>query len=158
MACPNPLLCWYDTIDVGLLGIGFTPTWSDPCVYTHESDDTFTILTLYIDGILISGRNLGVVKGLKKALMDRFATTDMGEVSLVLSMDVTRNYGDGLLRKNMTFIIIWRGTGCWTATPFTRRDVGHKFPSNNPRISYSEDKLLGAQGVDFYQTVVGSVI
>ena len=58
----------YDTIDVALAGIDFTPKSSDPCVYTHESDDTFAILTFYV------GRHpdqwkpsldLGVVKRLK---------------------------------------------------------------------------------------------
>ena len=26
---------WYDNSDLALLGIGFTPTSSDPCVYAH---------------------------------------------------------------------------------------------------------------------------
>ena len=80
---------------MALLGIGFAPTSSDACVSTHGSDDTFAILTLYVDDILISGSNHGVVKRLKKALMDRFAMTDMGEVSLILAMNVTRSYEEG---------------------------------------------------------------
>ena len=38
-----------------------------------------------------------MVKRLRKALMDRFAMTDMGEVSLILGMAVTRNYDAGTL-------------------------------------------------------------
>ena len=85
----------YDTIDVALLGIGFTPTSSDPCVFTRGSNDTCAMLTLCLDDILISRSNHGVVKRLKKALMDRFAMTDMGEVSLILAMNVTRSYEEG---------------------------------------------------------------
>ena len=68
----------YDTIDVALLGIGFTPTSSDPCVFTRGSNDTCAMLTLCLDDILISRSNHGVVKRLKKALMDRFAMTGHG--------------------------------------------------------------------------------
>lgn len=88
---------WYVTIDVALLGIDVTPASSDPCVYTDGSDDTFAILKLYVDDILISGSNLGVDKRLKKAPMDRFATTGLGEINPILGMNATRNYGDGTL-------------------------------------------------------------
>lgn len=42
---------WYDTIGAALLGMGITPTSSDPCVYTHGSDETFVILIMYADNI-----------------------------------------------------------------------------------------------------------
>ena len=80
-----------------MLGTGFTPTLSDPCVYTSGSDDTFAILIPYVDDILITGRSEEVVKRLKKALMNRFAMTDMGEVSRILGMAVNRDYDAGTL-------------------------------------------------------------
>ena len=51
-----------------------------------------TILTLYVDDILLSGANQKVVQRLEKALMDLFAMTDMDEVSLILGMSVCRDY------------------------------------------------------------------
>ena len=45
-------MLWYDTVDVVLVVIGFRPTQSDPCVYTHGSGVTLVVLTLYIDNIL----------------------------------------------------------------------------------------------------------
>lgn len=36
-----------DTVNAGMLIVGFTPTQSDPSVYTPGSGDTFVILTLY---------------------------------------------------------------------------------------------------------------
>ena len=77
---------------MALLGIGFTPTSSDPCVYTHSSNDTFAFLTLYVDDILVSESNHGVVKRQKKVRMDRFAMMDMGELSLILGLNATRIY------------------------------------------------------------------
>lgn len=48
---------WYGTIDASQLEIGFTPTKSDPCVYTdgHIKDNDFAIPTLYVDDILLAG-------------------------------------------------------------------------------------------------------
>ena len=78
---------WYDTIDEALLGIRFTPTSSDRCVYTtYGSYDTCE----NSDDVLISGSNLGVVHRLKKALMDCFPMANTDEVSLILGM--SKNY------------------------------------------------------------------
>ena len=45
-------LLWYSTIDGVLVVIGFGPTQSDSCVYTHGSGVTLVILTLYVDNIV----------------------------------------------------------------------------------------------------------
>ena len=150
----SPVL-WYDTIDAALLGIGFTPTLSDPCVYTHGSDDTFAILTLHVDDILITGRSEEVVKRLKKALMDRFAMTDMGEVSLILGMAVTRDYDAGTLtitQKDYVKNILER-FGMLNSNP------GHT-PGYGPELSNEQpgEKLLSATAVKLYQATVGSVL
>ena len=55
-----------------MLTVGFTPTKSDPCVYTHGRGDTFVVLTLYVDDILVTGKDEKVVEQLKKALTDRY--------------------------------------------------------------------------------------
>ena len=57
----SPVL-WYDTIDGVLVVIRFRPTRSDPCVYTHGSGVTLVILTLYVDGILITGKGPTLVE------------------------------------------------------------------------------------------------
>ena len=49
--------------------IGFTPTQSDPCVYTHGSGITLAIQTLYVDDILITGKDPTPVEQKKRACM-----------------------------------------------------------------------------------------
>lgn len=65
----SPVL-WHDTIDGVLVVVGFNPTQSDPCVYTRGSGDTLVLLTLYVDDILISGKDPALVNKLKKTLKD----------------------------------------------------------------------------------------
>ena len=89
----SPVL-WYDTIDEVLVVIGFRLTKSDPCVYTHGSGVTLVILTLYIDDILITGKDPTLVNQ-KKKLKEIFEMTDMEEVSRILGMEVTHDYNEG---------------------------------------------------------------
>ena len=66
----SPVL-WYDTIDGELVVIGFRPTQSDPCEYTHGSGVTLVILTLYIDDVLITGKGPTLVEQKKKELKEK---------------------------------------------------------------------------------------
>ena len=82
--------------------IGFRPTQSYPCVYTHGSGVALVILTLYVDDILITGKGPTLVEQKKKELKERFEMTDMGEVSRILGMEVTRDYDEGTLAITQT--------------------------------------------------------
>ena len=53
------------------------------------------ILTLYVDDVLLLGKYLLVLRPIKQKLMSRFSMTDMGTVSLVLEMGVTRGHEKG---------------------------------------------------------------
>ena len=55
------------------------------------------ILTLYVDDLMLAGGDKAVPKMLQEKLMSRFATTDMGDISMILSMQVTRNGEGGTL-------------------------------------------------------------
>ena len=46
-------------------------------------------LVLYVHHVLIMGSNTGLIQVLKKALMNRFAMKDMGNVSVTLGMQTS---------------------------------------------------------------------
>ena len=46
---------------------------------------------MYVDGLLLLGGNTPLLKDLKIKLVDRFTMTDMGDVSMVLGMQITRD-------------------------------------------------------------------
>lgn len=66
-------------------------------VNTHRHDETFAVLSLYVDEIMISGKHHGVGRRLKKASVNRFTMTDIGEPSPFRGMTVTRKYEEGTL-------------------------------------------------------------
>ena len=81
----------FNNIDDSLRDIGFTSTASDPCVYIFGSDDNLSVLTMYVDDLLLLQGNTTQLKDLSIQLMDLFAMTDMGNVSTVLGMQFTRD-------------------------------------------------------------------
>ena len=150
----SPVL-WYDTIDGVLVGIGFRPTQSEPCVYTHGSGVTLVILTLYVDDILIAGKDPTLAEQKKKELKERFEMTDMEKISRILGMEVTRDYDEGTLaitRTTSVDNILER---------FGMQDVNAAHtPGYGPELSAEqpEDKLLGAEATKLYQSITGSLL
>ncbi|CAM9435336.1 unnamed protein product, partial [Sphacelaria rigidula] len=54
-------------------------------------NDVVIILTLYMDDLLLVGADIQVIQSIKQKLVKWFKMTDMGDVSLVLGMQVTRD-------------------------------------------------------------------
>ena len=88
---------WFGTMDDHLSNIGFHSLKSDPCVSVLEDKTGTAILTLYVDDILLLDNNKQLLVNLKKQLMGRFKMTDLGDVSKVLDMNVTRDRENGMI-------------------------------------------------------------
>ena len=82
---------WFNTINDSLRGIGSKASASDPCVYIFGSNDNLSVLTMYLDDLLLLGGNTPLLKDLKMQLMNRFAMNDIGDVSMVLGMQIIRD-------------------------------------------------------------------
>ena len=90
------------------MGIAFKALKSDPCVYIFNGtttmkqelstdDDSTVILTLYVNNVLLAGGNKAALEMIKGTLVSRFKMSDMGDVSRVLGMQVTRDGQTGSL-------------------------------------------------------------
>ena len=88
---------WFGTIDDHLSNIALRSLKLGPCVYVFEDKTSTAILTLYVDDILLLGNNKQLLGKLKKQLMDRFEMTDLGDVSKVLGMNITRDRENGTI-------------------------------------------------------------
>ena len=91
----------------------------------------------------------------KKGLKERFEITDMGEVSRILGMEVTRDYDEGTLVITQTAYVdnILKRFGMQDA------NAAHA-PGYGPELSLEqpEDKLLGAEATELYQPITGSLL
>ena len=90
---------WWKTIDPLLITLEFIPLKSDTCIYIYRKNGIAITLTLHVDDLLFVGTYIQKIESIKRKLIDRFKMTDMGDVSLVLGMLVTRD------RQNKTLTI-----------------------------------------------------
>ena len=145
---------WWKTIDPLLITLEFVPLKSDTWSYIYRKNGIVIILTLYVDDLLV-GADIQVIAGIKRKLMDMLKMTDMGDTSLVLGMQVTRDRQNETLtisQENCTKSILekFSMTNCKpTSTPGHGPELSTKQP---------EDTLLNEEETQRYQAITGSVM
>ena len=79
---------WNRKLFKGLKKLGFQQTESDHCVWIN--DKTGVIIVIWVDDLLIFGKEPGSVKGVKADLKKEFEMKDLGEVQYFLGIQVIR--------------------------------------------------------------------
>ena len=71
---------------------GGTRSNEDPCLYTKKcSDESSIALILYVDDMLIVGKNKDELSLLKKNLSQTFDMKDLGDAKYILGMCITHD-------------------------------------------------------------------
>ena len=107
---------------------GYRKTQADHCVFVKRfNGGDFLILLLYVDDMLIVGRNHMEIRALKKALSGSFSMKDMGPAKKILGMHIVRDRTKKLLwlsqEKYVTKVL--QRFGMESAKP-----VGSTLPTN----------------------------
>ena len=70
----------------------YTRSETDHFLYTKRAKDgSLMVLILYVDDMLIAGRNDYEIDALKKRLMDAFEMKDLGDANHILGMRIIRD-------------------------------------------------------------------
>ena len=72
----------------------------DPCVYVKDDSSSKVFIVLYVDDLLVIGSSEVDISKTKAVLMTKFATKDLGDVSLILGIQVSRDRLKGTLDIN----------------------------------------------------------
>ena len=146
---------WFGTKDDHLSNTGFRSLKSDPCVYVFGDKTDTDILTLYVDDILLLGNNKQLLGKLKKQLMNRFEMTNLGDVSKVLGMNVTRD------RENGTIIIDQKGYTEDIVERYGLTNYNVTFPPGveaEISLDQSADRMLDEHEKQRYQSIAGALM
>ncbi|XP_073281876.1 uncharacterized protein [Primulina huaijiensis] len=81
---------WHEKFDKVVLSNGFKINESDKCVYIKGTRESYVIVCLYVDDILIMGNNQELIKGTKKMLTKYFDMKDMGIADVILGIKIFR--------------------------------------------------------------------
>ena len=80
---------WFQECKKQLLTMGFSQGYSDPCLFIHR--DRKLIIMVYVDDLTIVCKILEHVRWFKQAFSERFKIKDLGEISKILGIRITRD-------------------------------------------------------------------
>ncbi|GAA0173953.1 hypothetical protein LIER_27448 [Lithospermum erythrorhizon] len=81
-----------------MLHHGFKRTLMDHCIYMRKKTAAeFIVLLLYVDDMLIMGKNTNEIMDLKVRLSENFEMKELDRAEHILGMEIKRNRAQGLL-------------------------------------------------------------
>ena len=144
--------CWNTTLDDQLKDMGFIQSTSDPCVYKNSGGETF-LIGVYVDDIILAGKNDKIIDEVKKALGAKFNIKDMGKLHYFLEMNIQQDEKTG---------------NVWIGQPAYVESILKKFGMNNSKLVSTpidpNTKLTKTtdheQSIDqqLYQSAIGSLL
>lgn len=85
---------WYGKFTREMKQMGFRVSVCDPCVFIH--DGAGVIVAIWVDDLLLFGKDEAEIRGIKAKLSATFKMTDEGACSFYLGMHVTKD-SDGVM-------------------------------------------------------------
>ena len=82
--------------------IGFKRCEANHYCYVKFFDNSYIILLLYVDDMLISGSSTEEINNLKKQLLKQFAMKDLGAAKQMLVMRIIRDKANGTLKLSQS--------------------------------------------------------
>ena len=80
--------CWYEQLSTQLECTGFRQTKADPCLFYKWESGRLTVISIYVDDLILLADLLGEMMQLKHQLSAMFKMTDMGNLSYCLGIGV----------------------------------------------------------------------
>ncbi|SOV02711.1 uncharacterized protein UDID_18007 [Ustilago sp. UG-2017a] len=96
---------WNIELDTHLRSIGFHCMPSTPCLYSRGMGDQLTVITAYVDDMLITSPCRREVDRTKAEIMDKWGTEDNGPVREFLGIKITRERRQGRITLDLTAYI-----------------------------------------------------
>lgn len=89
---------WFMKLDEELLRFGLQPLKTEKCIYIMETEDTYMIVVIYVDDLIIGTSNKDTYLKLKKDLAQKFKMKDLGKLHYCLGIEFKQD----LSRKTVT--------------------------------------------------------
>ena len=89
---------WYKKFDSFMHWIGFKRCEGNHYCYVKFFGNSYIILLLYVDDMLIAGSSIEKINNLKKQLSKQFAMKDLGAAKQILGMRIIRDKANGTLK------------------------------------------------------------
>ncbi|KAM6559603.1 hypothetical protein CsatA_028842 [Cannabis sativa] len=108
---------WYKKLTDALLQEGFTQSQADYTLFTRGSNDTFIVLLVYVDDIIIAGPNLPTLQHLQDSLQARFKLKTLGPLKYFLGFEIARAATGLFLSQRKYTLQLLHDTGYTSSKP-----------------------------------------
>ena len=144
--------CWNEALDKHLKIMNFKQSNNDPCIYTLELHGEIYIIAVYVDDIILAGKNQERIKQFIKMIGERFDIRDMGKLNHFLGVKI-EYFSQGK---------IWIGQPAYTRSLLEKFSMQSSKPVTTPMETGSKlvksnetDKLVDQE---MYQSAVGQLL
>jgi len=96
---------WYDALARALADLGFCTTQADPGVFYLRNEGHICILVVHVDDCVFTGSSAELISDYKSKFNDRYALTDLGPISWLLGIKVTRDRDNRTISLSQTTYI-----------------------------------------------------
>lgn len=79
---------WNNTLDAWLHDFGFQRSMADPGVYIYDEENSSYILAVYVDDMIVVGKELSWIDHFKNSIKEKFKIKDLGQSKWILGIAV----------------------------------------------------------------------
>jgi len=144
--------CWNEALDKQLKNMKFKQSANDPCIYILQSGEEVFIIAVYVDDIILCGKNQDRINEFIGMIGDKFDIRDMGTLKYFLGVKIL--YLDSGA--------IWIGQPTYTRELLSKVSMEKSKPVATPVESGC--KFVKSKDTDdivyqeFYQSAVGQLL
>jgi hypothetical protein len=82
---------WYEKLTALLINEGCTQSTSDYSLFTYTKNNTFTVLLVYVDDIILAGDSIAEFDRIKAVLDVAFKIKNLGQLKYFLGLEVSHS-------------------------------------------------------------------
>lgn len=94
---------WHEKFDSCMIENEFKTNECDKRIYHKSWNNSYVIIYLYVDDLLIFGSNMNIIDETKNILRSHFKMKDLGEVNFILGIKITRTC-DGIFLDQSQYV------------------------------------------------------
>ena len=142
--------CWYEELSTHLMTTGFKQSRADPCVFYKWVNGQLTIISVYVDDLILLANMMCEMKQMKENLSSHFKMKDLGLLNYCLGIRITQGDGWNQIQQRQYILNLLER--------FNLRDAVHtSTPADISVPLVADDGVSQPVGQQLYQQMIGSL-
>ena len=141
--------CWYEELSKHLVSTGFKQSRADPCVFYKWSNGNLTVISVYVDALILQADLVQEMLEVKEQLSRRFRMKDLGDLNYCLGIGVSQGDGWIQLQQRQYILNLLHRFELADAHPLGNADTNVPLEADDDVSQPADQKL--------YQRMIGSL-